>query len=317
MRKARNKKRGGKKAFLAEAAMQASRALPSPPMSTRTRSGQNKDKPKIWREDEVEAFISALKEHGKEWAKLALSVNSVKNPYSRDEKDMKEFFEKNSRKYKLNKILSEKTVSKKDEKLEQTKKDDVKNEEDKKDEVKKEPEEKKQPNENVLKNLQIKIPPITIKTETTTKITNDVPGAPENEIPKVLDKVKIGSPKVKDEPKTPELSPSPRTVLNSPGRTLPLPTVPGISPPRPKIGPDSPRAQRIGSPRPGTPQGRTPIELPFVPGLRHPLPRVPTSPKPRVYHMEHFILLNAYNSLKTSVGSQNGLKMSFPVSDFI
>ena len=73
-----------------------------------------------------------------------------------------------------------------------------------------------------------------------------------------------------------------RAALNSPGRTLPLPTVPGISPPTPRsIGPDSPRAgQRVASPiRPGTPQRGAPIELPFIPGVRHPVPKV-GSPKP-------------------------------------
>ena len=83
----------------------------------------------------------------------------------------------------------------------------------------------------------------------------------------------------KDEAKE---EPKDRTALNSPGRTLPLPTVPGISPPTPRsIGSDSPRAgQRVASPiRPGTPQRGAPIELPILPGVRHPVPKV-ASPKP-------------------------------------
>lgn len=83
----------------------------------------------------------------------------------------------------------------------------------------------------------------------------------------------------KDEAKE---EPKDRAALNSPGRTLPLPTVPGISPPTPRsIGSDSPRAgQRVASPiRPGTPQRGAPIELPILPGVRHPVPKV-ASPKP-------------------------------------
>lgn len=73
VRKARNKKRGGKKALLDTFPLNTG-TLPSPP---RTRSGV-KQGPKQWREDEIEAFIQCLRENGKDWPKLVSAVNSVK-----------------------------------------------------------------------------------------------------------------------------------------------------------------------------------------------------------------------------------------------
>ena len=199
--------------------------MPSPP---RTRFRQQNEKQ--WREDEIEAYKATLAKHGKDWAKIVAAINGLKNPQNRDEKEVKEFFDKNNRRgHKLGKILTESRRAEKNEEKNEAKKV----------EPKKEPE---------------AVPQVV-------------------ETPKVEPKVEKKEPEVKVEPViTPVTSPTRPAVVNSP--SLALPTVPGISPPRPKL--DSPKPRTPPHSRPTTP--KAPIELPILPGIRPSLPTTPTSP---------------------------------------
>ena len=204
-------------------------AMPSPP---RTRFRQQNEK--IWREDEIEMYKTTLAKFGKDWAKITNALNGLKNPQNRDEKEVKDFFDKNNRRgHKLGKIVTDaRKAEKSEEKIELKK------------EVKKEPE---APAPSAL-----------------------VP-SPEKE-----EKVEKKEVEVKQEADivSPVTSPTHRPLISSP--SLALPTVPGISPPRPKLGPDSPKPRTPPHSRPSTP--KAPIELPILPGIRPSLPTTPTSP---------------------------------------
>ena len=67
-------------------------AMPSPP---RTRFRQQNEK--MWREDEIELYKTTLAKFGKDWAKITTALNGLKNPQNRDEKEVKDFFDKNNR----------------------------------------------------------------------------------------------------------------------------------------------------------------------------------------------------------------------------